>query len=212
VTGKNSGNIWGPAARRFTSTIIVEPPGCAIDPERGRLRERGAQYSLPDARIGANRDLDGVRKVILDAVVQAQGKGCSPGSWACASGATRHRYLHSKEQLLRTLDDVNPDPPLAALEQDVVQTGNKLGIGPMGFGGNDAPGLQGRRAQTGCRRASSCRSRTCAGPTAARASCWTVRERSQVALLAGRGPQEAQDAQGVRSRAARGQHHVSCLC
>jgi fumarate hydratase class I len=102
----------------------------------GGCENVGAQYSLPDTRIGANRDLDGVRKVILDAVVQAQGKGCSPGILGvCIGGDRATGYLHSKEQLLRTLDDINPDPPLAALEQDVVQTGNKLGIGPMGFGG-----------------------------------------------------------------------------
>ena len=137
VTGKNSGNNLGPGSptihfhhyrgARLDVRLILKGGGC---------ENVGAQYSLPDARIGANRDLDGVRKVILDAVVQAQGKGCSPGILGvCIGGDRATGYLHSKEQLLRTLDDVNPDPPLAALEQDVVQTGNKLGIGPMGFGG-----------------------------------------------------------------------------
>jgi len=137
VTGKNSGNNLGPGSptihfhqyrgARLDVRLILKGGGC---------ENVGAQYSLPDTRIGANRDLDGVRKVILDAVVQAQGKGCSPGILGvCIGGDRATGYLHSKEQLLRTLDDVNPDPPLAALEQDVVQTGNKLGIGPMGFGG-----------------------------------------------------------------------------
>jgi len=137
VTGKNSGNNLGPGSptihfhqyrgARLDVRLILKGGGC---------ENVGAQYSLPDTRLGANRDLDGVRKVILDAVVQAQGKGCSPGILGvCIGGDRATGYLHSKEQLLRTLDDVNPDPPLAALEQDVVQTGNKLGIGPMGFGG-----------------------------------------------------------------------------
>ncbi|OGB91784.1 MAG: hypothetical protein A2Z31_07360 [candidate division NC10 bacterium RBG_16_65_8] len=53
----------------------------------------------------------------------------------CIGGDRATGYLHSKEQLLRTLQDVNADPALSALERDIVQTANKLGIGPMGFGG-----------------------------------------------------------------------------
>jgi len=137
VTGKNSGNNLGPGSptvhchqyrgTRLDVRLILKGGGC---------ENVGAQYSLPDTRIGANRDLDGVRKVILEAVVQAQGKGCSPGILGvCIGGDRATGYVHSKEQLLRTLDDVSPDPPLAALERDIVQTANKLGIGPMGFGG-----------------------------------------------------------------------------
>jgi len=137
VTGKNSGNNLGPGSptihfhqyrgTRLEVRLVLKGGGC---------ENVGAQYSLPDTRIGANRDLDGVRKAILDAVVQAQGKGCSPGILGvCVGGDRATGYLHSKEQLLRTLDDVSPDPPLAALERDIVETANKLGIGPMGFGG-----------------------------------------------------------------------------
>jgi fumarate hydratase class I len=137
VTGKNSGNNLGPGSptihfhqyrgTRLDVRLVLKGGGC---------ENVGAQYSLPDTQLGANRDLDGVRKVILDAVVQAQGKGCSPGILGvCIGGDRATGYLHSKEQLLRTLDDVSPDPPLAALERDIVQTANKLGIGPMGFGG-----------------------------------------------------------------------------
>ena len=41
----------------------------------GGCENVGAQYSLPNVALEAGRDLDGVRKVILDAVVKAQGKG-----------------------------------------------------------------------------------------------------------------------------------------
>ena len=40
----------------------------------GGCENVGAQYSLPNTALEAGRDLDGVRKVILDAVVKAQGK------------------------------------------------------------------------------------------------------------------------------------------
>jgi fumarate hydratase class I len=137
ITGKNTGNNLGPGSpsihfqqhsgTRLDVRVILKGGGC---------ENVGAQYSLPDTRINANRDLDGVRTAILDAVIQAQGKGCSPGILGiCIGGDRATGYLHSKEQLLRSLEDVNPNPTLAALEQDIVATANKLGIGPMGFGG-----------------------------------------------------------------------------
>jgi len=137
VTGRNTGNNLGPGSptlhfhqhrgMRLDVRLILKGGGC---------ENVGAQYSLPDTRLGANRDLDGVRKSILDAVVQAQGKGCSPGILGvCIGGDRATGYLHSKEQLLRTLQDVNPDSALAAMEQEIVRGANTLGIGPMGFGG-----------------------------------------------------------------------------
>ncbi|MCX7723418.1 MAG: fumarate hydratase [Verrucomicrobiae bacterium] len=102
----------------------------------GGCENVSAQYSLPDARLGANRDLDGCRKAILDGVFQAQGKGCSPGVIGVCIGAVRATgYALAKHQLLRNLDDTNPVPELAALERQVVLEANRLGIGPMGFGG-----------------------------------------------------------------------------
>jgi fumarate hydratase class I len=44
-------------------------------------------------------------------------------------------YHFAKQQLFRPLDDINPDPELAKLENYVMKTANKLGIGTMGFGG-----------------------------------------------------------------------------
>jgi len=84
----------------------------------------------------ANRDLDGCRRVILDAVLQAQGRGCGPGILGvCIGGDRATGYEASKTQFLRTLGDANPVPELARLEQEVLNTANDLGIGPMGFSG-----------------------------------------------------------------------------
>src|SRR6186713_973102 len=44
-------------------------------------------------------------------------------------------YTHAKEQLFRTLDDVNSDPRLGALEAGIMAEVNTLEIGTMGFGG-----------------------------------------------------------------------------
>ncbi len=66
----------------------------------------------------------------------AQGKGCSPGAvGVCIGGDRTSGYAHAKEQLFRTLDDVNPDSRLAELEASIMGTANNLGVGAMGFGG-----------------------------------------------------------------------------
>ena len=137
LTGKNDGTNVGPGApalhfhqHRSPETqvrLVLKGGGC---------ENVGAQYSLPNEKLHANRDLDGCRKVILDAVLQAQGKGCGPGILGvCIGGDRATGYEFSKKQFLRLLDDRNPVPELDALEQDILQTANALGIGPMGFGG-----------------------------------------------------------------------------
>jgi len=137
VTGKNDGTNVGPGSPTLhfhqhrspetTVRLVLKGGGC---------ENVGAQYSLPNEKLKANRDLDGCRKAILDAVLQAQGKGCGPGILGiCIGGDRATGYELSKQQLLRKLDDHNPDPELDKLEEDVVDTANKLGIGPMGFGG-----------------------------------------------------------------------------
>ncbi len=137
LTGANDGTNVGPgaptvhfhqhAAPEVRVRLMLKGGGC---------ENVGAQYSLPLEKLHANRDLDGCRKVILDAVLQAQGKGCGPGVLGvCIGGDRATGYEFSKLQLLRKLDDRNPDARLDALEQDIIQTANALGIGPMGFGG-----------------------------------------------------------------------------
>jgi len=96
----------------------------------------GIQYKLPDGKLKAGRDLEGVRRAVLDAVFQAQGKGCAPGVLGvCIGGDRVSAYNESKRQLLRPLADTNPIPELAALEARVMEEANTLAIGPMGFGG-----------------------------------------------------------------------------
>ena len=137
LTGKNDGTNLGPGApalhfhqhraAEVTVKLILKGGGC---------ENVGAQYSLPIEKLNANRDLDGCRKVILDAVLQAQGKGCGPGILGvCIGGDRATGYEFSKQQFLRTIPDRNPNLELDALEQDILQTANELGIGPMGFGG-----------------------------------------------------------------------------
>jgi len=140
ITGENSGDNLGPGTPivhfeqwkkdEIEVKLILKGGGC---------ENTNAQYALPadlDHLGRADRTLDGVRKCILHAVWKAQGKGCAPGAvGVCIGGDRTSGYLHAKEQLFRTLDDTNPDPRLAAVEDAVMDAANQLTVGPMGFGG-----------------------------------------------------------------------------
>ncbi len=138
VSGANSGDGTGAgipqmyfresSGDRLRIRLLLKGGGC---------ENVGAQYSLPDVRLEAGRDAEGVRRCILDAVVSAQGMGCAPGILGVGIGGDRcgsHRL--AKKQLLRRLDDLNDDAVLAELEEDLFARLNELGIGPMGLGGN----------------------------------------------------------------------------
>ena len=137
ITGKNSGTNLGPGspvihfhettANAMTVRLMLKGGGC---------ENVGVQYALPDGGLGAGRDLEGVRRCVLDAVNRAQGKGCGPGVLGvCVGGDRATGYLASKEEFFRPLDDENPDRTLSRLEKRLLKEANSLGIGPMGFGG-----------------------------------------------------------------------------
>ncbi len=141
ITGKNSGDNLGPETPvihfeqwehdEIEVKLILKGGGC---------ENKNIQYSLP-AEIPhqgyAGRNLEGVKKCLLHSVWQAQGQGCAPGAIGVCIGSDRaHGYVLAKYQLFRTLDDVNPDPVLAQLEAEVMAEANRIGVGPMGFGGN----------------------------------------------------------------------------
>ena len=137
LTGKNLGDKTGPGYpvinfeewKKDYIKVILMLKG-------GGCENVGTQYALPDSRVNAGRDLEGVRRCILDAVHKAQGRGCSPGILGvCIGGDRVSSYEESKRQLLRSLDDRNENPVLGKLEQSIMKDANKLGIGPMGFGG-----------------------------------------------------------------------------
>jgi len=140
VTGKNSGNNLGPGTPILHFEQWEEPEiEVRLILKGGGCENMNSQYSVPcmlDHLGRADRDLEGVKKIVLHAVWKAQGMGCAPGAVGVCIGSDRAGgYHHAKLQLFRTLDDVNPDPTLAKLEVDIMDQANKIGVGTMGFGG-----------------------------------------------------------------------------
>lgn len=139
VYDKNSGNNLGgddfPSVH-FEEVDAGEPLVLELMLKGGGCENVGIQYSLPNSQLGAGRDLKGVRKVVLDAVHKAQGQGCAPGILGVAIGGDRgSSYIKSKEVLYDKIGTRNPDQRLAALEEQLTEEANQMGIGPMGFGG-----------------------------------------------------------------------------
>jgi len=137
VTGKNSGDNTGIEAPHIEFEHRDEP-GLRVRLllKGGGSENVGVQYKLPDGSIGAGRDLEGVRRCVIDAVYKAQGKGCAPGAiGVCIGGDRCTSFCWSKKQFLRDLDDTNSDQQLAELEKGLMDELNQLGVGPMGLGG-----------------------------------------------------------------------------
>ncbi len=112
----------------------------------GGSENMSRQYSLPDAALGAGRDLAGVRACVLDAVQKIQGYGCAPGILGvCIGGDRATGFEVAKEQLLRPLDEgegkgrgkreEGRSAEVVRLEKTLLREANRLGIGPMGLGG-----------------------------------------------------------------------------
>ena len=157
ITGENSGDNLGPGTpiMHFEQwerddievKLILKGGGC---------ENMNAQYSVPTELPGlgrADRTLEGVRKCILHAVWNAQGKGCAPGAvGVCIGGDRTSGYVQAKEQLFRTLDDVNPDPRLARARGVDHGRGEQAGYRNDGVRRpHVADRVQGRRAQSASR-------------------------------------------------------------
>jgi fumarate hydratase class I len=141
LSGKNSGTNMDPfhdhhPAIHFEEWDLPEVE-ISVMQKGGGSENVGAQYRLPDATLGAGRDIKGVRKCVIDAIVKAQGQGCAPGILGVSIGGDRVTgWEKAKELVLRKLGTTNPDPKMDAFEKELTNDLNTLGIGPMGYGGH----------------------------------------------------------------------------
>jgi len=138
LTGENSGDNTGLG---FPVIYLEEAPDdtLAVDLmlRSGECETYGRTYSLPVEELGAGRDLDGVRKCVLDCVKKAGGRGCPPYTIGVGIGAARDQVsVLSTLQLFRRLSDESEYPVIKELEQRLLEEVNELGIGPAGGGGN----------------------------------------------------------------------------
>jgi len=131
-TGKNYGNNLGPNAPAINLTM-VEGGGATIHllPKGGGSEQLSALWMLTPAD-----GLKGARREILSHIQKAGGRPCPPVIIGIGLGGSADTCLKlAKRSLLRPLGSANPDPDAAAMERDLLEAINRLGVGPMGMGG-----------------------------------------------------------------------------
>ena len=80
--------------------------------------------------------VEGVKNFILETVRMAGSNPCPPIVLGVGIGGSFDKCAYlAKKALLRPLDEPNADPFYAALEKELLEKINGLGIGPQGFGG-----------------------------------------------------------------------------
>jgi fumarate hydratase subunit alpha/L(+)-tartrate dehydratase alpha subunit len=79
----------------------------------------------------------GIRRFILESVVEAGGKACPPLVIGVGVGGTSDQCLAlAKEATARPVGRRHPDPRVAEFELRMLEDVNRLGIGPQGLGGD----------------------------------------------------------------------------
>jgi fumarate hydratase subunit alpha len=131
-TRKNSGDNTG----RFIPYINWEvTDGDSIEitvlPKGG-----GSENVCALGMITPGEGVRGLKKFVLDTVIRAGAKPCPPNILGVAVGGGADIAMKTaKRQLLRPLNQPNPNPELAQLEKELYEAANSTGIGPMGLGG-----------------------------------------------------------------------------
>jgi len=139
LSGRNTGDGVGPGIPIIhfdeapDDRLVID---CML--KGGGCENVASTAKLPDPALIAGRDLDGVRRCVLDAVWRAQGRACPPYVVGVGiAGAADAAAALAKRQLLRRLDQTNPVPQLDSLESQLLTQCNDLGIGPAGMGGRN---------------------------------------------------------------------------
>ena len=107
-----------------TLTITVAPKGF------------GSENMSRLAMLKPADGVEGVKHFVLETVKLAGPNPCPPIVLGVGIGGTFDKVAFlAKHALLRPIDEPNPDPFYAALEKELLEEVNALGIGPQGFGG-----------------------------------------------------------------------------
>jgi len=81
--------------------------------------------------------VNGIKKFVLEHVVGAGAKPCPPTIVGVGIGGSSDLVMAlAKKATTRPIGSKNPDPQIAALEEELFNAINQTGIGPQGLGGN----------------------------------------------------------------------------
>jgi fumarate hydratase subunit alpha len=131
-TRKNTGDNTGRYVPYINWEIV---PGENIEltafPKGG-----GSENVCALGMIRPGEGLNGLKKFVVDTVLNAGAKPCPPNILGVGVGGGADIAMKiAKAALLRPIDQPNPDPEIAKLERELCEAANMTGIGPMGLGG-----------------------------------------------------------------------------
>ena len=131
------------------------------------LKGAGSENMTRLKMLNPSDGMEGVKKFIIDSVIDAGGRPCPPGIVGVGIGGTADECVAmAKRALLEPLDMEDPDPEIQALEEELFVKINSSGLGPMGLGGDTTVlGVKVRKAF--CHTASL--------PVAVNIGCWATR-------------------------------------
>ena len=166
LTRKNPGNNVGTGSPR----IVYHPTGDEFVDITVMPKGAGSENMSALAMLTPAQGLKGIKAFVLDTVVRAGGRPCPPTIVGVGIGGTADQAAElAKEALLRPLDVPNDDAQLDALERELKEALNGMGVGPMGLGGRTTV-LGVRCGMAFCHTASL--------PVAVNLQCWAARRAS----------------------------------
>jgi fumarate hydratase subunit alpha len=131
-TQKNSGDNTG----RFVPYINWEiMPGDGLE-LTVMMKGGGSENVCVTGMLVPGEGIKGLKKFVIDALIKAGAQPCPPTILGIAMGGGADISMNlAKKALLRPLNEPNPDPEIARLENEILDASNMTGIGPMGLGG-----------------------------------------------------------------------------
>ncbi len=131
------------------------------------LKGAGSENMTKLKMLNPSDGITGVKKFIIDSVIEAGGRPCPPDIVGVGIGGTADECTAmAKRALLEPLDMEDPDPEIQVLEEELFVKINQSGLGPMGLGGNTTV-LGVKIRKSACHTASL--------PVAVNIGCWATR-------------------------------------
>ena len=97
----------------------------------------GAENMSRVDMLSPSAGLEGIKEFVVKRIEASGSNPCPPTVVGVGIGGTFERSaILAKKALTRRIGQRNADPELAGVEADVLSRINRLGIGPMGYGGN----------------------------------------------------------------------------
>nr|BAM71687.1 putative fumarate hydratase [uncultured Aquificaceae bacterium] len=96
----------------------------------------GSENQSKQAMLKPADGLEGIKKFVLQTIANAGPNACPPFTVGVGIGGTfDYSAVLAKKALFRHIGERHPDPKIAALEEELLNLSNQLGVGPLGFGG-----------------------------------------------------------------------------